>query len=121
MPTQLHASHPISALGHRRALLTSPPRPCLATVPLTRVRRSLDTLLAARAEGRVSLGYEAGIRVGRAYQALPWLARVERALGFKPHTIGLWITESLLTAPAPPPAEAEDASAAAAADSVHAS
>ena len=74
-------------------------RPCL---PL----RSLDALMTARAEGRVDLGYETGIRIGRAYQARPWLARLERALGFKPHTIGLWVTNRLLTVP---PALTEDA------------
>ena len=74
-------------------------RPCL-------LLRSLDALMAARAEGRVDLGYETGIRVGRAYQARPWLVRLERALGFKPHTIGIWVTNRLLTMPPAPPEDA---------------
>ena len=64
--------------------------------------RALDLFYAARAEGRTKMGYEAGILVGRAYQAVPWLWRLERALGFKPHTIGLWLTDKLLTAPRAP-------------------
>lgn len=67
--------------------------------------RSKEVLFAARAQGRTRIGYEAGIRIGRVYHALPWLARLERALGFRPHTIGLWLTDRLLTAPPRRPGE----------------
>ncbi|KAI8466755.1 MAG: hypothetical protein J3K34DRAFT_54153 [Monoraphidium minutum] len=60
--------------------------------------RSLETLLAAGAQGRGTPDYASGIAAAKVYQANPWLWRASRALGFKSHTLGIYMTDRYLTA-----------------------